>query len=182
VEFYDKEIEVWEHVVSDAVLGERALDLAKAYLNKADLIGPTGNYLGVAMACDRAILILERLASEKADPEVSHQLAEAYRYRGLVADHFKQPRVAVALFAKAITILERLFNQEGRQELAFDLGRAKANRGESLIALGEKVEGLEDLRSARAIAQAAFLRTGHDEVKRFLGWLEQLIAKHLPPE
>ncbi|HWQ92442.1 MAG TPA: hypothetical protein VN673_12290 [Clostridia bacterium] len=40
VECYDKEIEVWVRVVSDEILGERAFDLAKAYLNKAVLVGP----------------------------------------------------------------------------------------------------------------------------------------------
>ena len=75
-----------------------------------------------------------------------------------------------------------LVDQEGRHELAFALGRTKANRGETLIALGEKVEGLEDLRSARPILQAEFLRTGQDEVKQFLEWVEQQIAANLPCE
>ena len=132
-------------MVSAEVLGDRVLDLTKVYLKKVDLICRMGDYLGVAMVCDRAIEFLEHIASEKADPEVYRQLAEAYRYKGLATDHFDQPRDSVELFTKSITIWERLFNQDKRQELAFYFGQAKANRGEALIALGKKSEGLEDV-------------------------------------
>ena len=82
----------------------------------------------------------------------------------------------------SIAILAPLVDQEGRHELAFALGRTKADRGDTLIALGEKVEGLDDLRSARLILRAEFLRTGQDEVNRFLGRVEQQIAENLPSE
>jgi hypothetical protein len=95
-----------------------------------------------------------------------------------VDDH----RGAETYYSRAIAILAPLVDQEGRHELAFALGRTKADRGDTLIALGEKVEGLEDLRSARPILQAEFLRTGQDEVKQFLGWVEQQIAENLPSE
>jgi hypothetical protein len=87
-------------------------------------------------------------------------------------------RGAVALYDQAIAIREQLVNQEGRRELAGDLARLKAYRGDSLITLGEKENGLRDMRSARGILDAEIARTSRTDLKQVLRWLQQQLTKH----
>jgi hypothetical protein len=71
-----------------------------------------------------------------------------------------------------------LVNQEGRRELVGDLARLKAYRGETLITLGEKENGLQDMRSAQSILDAEIARTGRTDLKQVLTWLQQQLTKH----
>jgi hypothetical protein len=87
-------------------------------------------------------------------------------------------RGAVALYDQAIAIRERLVNQEGRRELVGDLARLKTYRGEILITLGEKENGLQDMRSAQSILDAEIARTGRTDLKQILTWLQQQLTKH----
>lgn len=57
-----------------------------------------------------------------------------------------------------------------------------AIRGQTLFLLGEEAEGLEDLQSARMIFQAEVVRTGQNDLKQDLAWLEQQLAKHMLAE
>ena len=50
--------------------------------------------------------------------------------------------------------------------------------GETLINLGERARGLEEMRSALGILEAEIARTGPSDLKQVLAWLPSSTAKH----
>jgi len=47
-----------------------------------------------------------------------------------------------------------------------------------LITLGEKENGLRDMRSARGILDAEIARSSRTDLKQVLRWLQQQLTKH----
>ena len=68
-------------------------------------------------------------------------------------------------------------DQTARTRALKKLARLKASRGESLIALGEKANGLQDLRAAQSLLETEIVRTDRADLKEFLTWLKSRIAR-----
>ncbi|HWQ92443.1 MAG TPA: hypothetical protein VN673_12295 [Clostridia bacterium] len=157
----DRAIRILERLVSDESGFEVARELAHAYLYRAITANLLSDPHGSVASLARAITILERLLAGR-HREMADDLATVYSDAAVPALAVRDHREAVAHFGRAIVMWGYLVNQEGCHDLASDLGRGYANRDQILIALGDEVEALEGLRSARAIFQAEFLRTGRE--------------------
>ena len=117
-------------------------------------------------------------SNQEGRRELAHKLAWVYERKANAVSDVGDVRGAVVLYDQAIAIRERLVNQEGRRELVGDLARLKAYRGETLIALGEKENGLQDMRAAQRILDAEIARTSRTDLKQVLTWLQQQLREH----
>jgi tetratricopeptide (TPR) repeat protein/tRNA A-37 threonylcarbamoyl transferase component Bud32 len=179
VALYDQVIAIRERLVNQEGRRELANDLAMVYMNKALAASDLGDNRSAAALYDQAIAIWERLVNQEGRRDLANSLAMAYMnkamtVRSALGDH----RGAVALYDQAIAIRERLVNQEGRRELIGDLAWARAFRGNTLILLGERTRGLEEMRSAQRILETEIGRTGRADLKQVLRGLQQQLTKH----
>ena len=177
VAFYDQAIAIRERLVNQEGRRELADDLAAVYTNKAIAVSALGDHRGAVALYDQAIAIRERLVNQEGRRELADDLAAVYTNKAIAVSALGDHRGAVALFDQAIAILERLVNQEGR-ELVGDLARLKAYRGKTLIALGEKENGLQDMRAAQRILDAEIARTGRTDLRQVLTWIQQQLREH----
>ena len=178
VALYDQATAIRERLVNQE--GRRGLadNLATVYMNKANAVRVLGDNRGAVALCDQAIAILERLVNQEGRRQRANALAWVYGLKANVVSDLGDTHGAVALYDQAIAILERLVNQEGRRQLVGDLARLKAYRGETLIILGEKEKGLQDMRSAQSILDAEIALTSRTDLKQVLTWLQQQLTKH----
>ena len=178
VALYDQAIAIEDRLVSQEGRAELANDLATVYMDKANTVRALGDIRAVLAMYDQVIAIRERLVNQEGRRELANDLAMVYLNKAVAISDLGDYQTAVALFDRAIAIRERLVNQEGRRELAGDLARVQACRGKTLAAAGEVARGLRDMRSARSVLQFEVARTGRIDLKQFLDWLEQLLARH----
>ena len=163
VALYDQALAIWERLVNLEGRRELADILATVYMNKASATSALGNKRGAVAFNDQAIAIRERLVNQEGRRELANDLATVYINKAYPGGDLGDLRGVVALLDQAIAIREHLVNQEGRHELVGDLVRIMALRGETLIKLGERERGLEEMRSAQRILEAEIARTGRTE-------------------
>ena len=173
VSLYDQAIVIRERQVNQEGRCELANDLAAAYMNKACVVSALGDNRGAVALYDQVIAIWERLVNREGHRELANHLATAYMNKACVASALGDNRSAVLLYDQVIAIWEQLVNQEGRCELVGDLARITAYRGETLILLGERARGLEEMRSAQRTLEAEIARTGRADLRQVLTWLQQ---------
>ena len=88
-------------------------------------------------------------------------------------------RGGVALYDRAIDTWEPLLEQ-GDPSLISNVAWAKARRGQTLLALGEKLKGLGDLRSARDTLQGLAEPSGRAaDLQERLARVEEALARQL---
>ena len=175
---YDKAIRIQERLINEEGSRELANDLAMTYMNKGIGIGALGDHKGAVSVYDQAIAIRERLVNVEGRLELANDLAIAYTNKAAAVSDLGDTHAALALYGQAIGIRERLVNREGRKELVGDLAKLIGYRGDALASLGERTKGLQDMRSARATLHTEITRTGRNDLKHALTWLEGQLTMH----
>jgi TPR repeat protein len=170
---YDQAIAIRERLVNQEGRHELVDELAMAYMNKAAAMSALGDNRGAVLLYDQVIAIWERLVNREGHRELANHLATAYMNKACVASALGDNRGAVLLYDQVIAIWGRLVNQEGCRELVGDLARITAYRGETLILLGERARGLEEMRSVQRTLEAEIARTGRADLRQVLTWLQQ---------
>ena len=172
----DQAMEIRERLVNQE--GRREQDNVSpiTYMSKAVALRILGDERGALALYDQAQVIYERLVNQEGRCEES--LAVLYTNKASVVSALGDNRGALALDDQAMAILERLVQQEGRRDLVGTWAHLKASRGETLITLGEKENGLQEMRSAQNILKDEVARTGLAHSKQILEWIERQLAKH----
>jgi len=178
VVLYDQAIAIREKLVNEDGHRELANYLAGSYMGKASTLGALGDHSGAMVLYDQAIAILERLVNQEGRSELACELAMIYLSKANWGCNLGDNYGAVALYNQAIAIHERLVNQEGRSELVGDLALMRGCRGEALIRMGDRANGLQDNLSAQSILKTEIGRTNRADLQRFLTFFQQQFTKH----